>query len=259
MTESQWNIFCKFRDDFKKQCSIWYKFSSELIPLQKEAASSDTPPYSFETPVVYNKSLDELTQDSEIKLIVIGDNPGKSEQLAANSKYLVGQAGKIADGFFRKNPELKVDFRKDVIILNKTPVHSAKTKHLNFIDRALKEKKSPAHDLILESQIWMAQKTAALHKDLVKAARDENGIIPELWLVGYAELKKGHIFIPYKETLSKEYQGAKDAWDKVFVFQHFSMNRFIVDLNQFCKDNPKLPLGRVIEHMGTIHKNEIFQ
>ena len=104
----------------------------------------------------------------------------------------------------------------------------------------------------------MAQKTAALHKDLVKAARDENGIIPELWLVGYAELKKNGIFVPYKETLSKEYQGVKDAWDKVFVFQHFSMNRFLVDLGSFRKENPKIPLGKAIEQIGTIHKKEIF-
>ena len=100
----------------------------------------------------------------------------------------------------------------------------------------------------------MAQKTAALHKDLVKAARDENGIIPELWLVGYAELKKGRIFIPYKETLSKEYQGAKDAWDKVFVFQHFSMNRFTIDLKEHS-DTVSL---EAIHELGNIHKKEIF-
>ena len=71
----------------------------------------------------------------------------------------MGQSGKIAEGFFRKNPELQTDFRKNVIILNKTPVHTAKTKHLNELS-----KNETAKKIILESQIWMAQKTAELHK-----------------------------------------------------------------------------------------------
>ena len=60
--------------------------------------------------------MDRLTPDDEIKLIVIGDNPGKDEQLTKNQRYLVGQAGKIADGFFKRNPELGIDFRKNVVI-----------------------------------------------------------------------------------------------------------------------------------------------
>ena len=92
-----------------------------------------TPAYPFETTVVYNRSLDDVTKDDDIKLIVIGDNPGKDEQLAKNNRYLVGQAGKIAEGYFRRNPELGIDFRRNVIILNKTPVHSAKTAQLKTI------------------------------------------------------------------------------------------------------------------------------
>ncbi|MCR5612755.1 hypothetical protein [Treponema sp.] len=267
MTDLQWNIFCTFRNSFKQKCREWSEFSKELIPLQKAACAADTPPYPIETPVVYNTALDDLTKDSEIKLIVIGDNPGKSEQLASNQKYLVGQAGKIAQGFFERNPDLGVDFRKNAIILNKTPVHSAKTKHLNYIDRALKEAESKAHDLILESQVWMAKETALLHKLLVQAALHADG--PELWLVGYAELKKGGIFIPYKEALKSTYCGAAaamdagtatcdDFWDKVFVFQHFSMNRFLIDLKQFRDQNPELSLSQAIAKTGTIHKNEIF-
>ena len=107
----------------------------------------------------------------------------------------------------------------------------------------------------------MAQKTAELHKALYDAAVQEGlskSDLPELWLVGYTELKKGGIFIPYKETLMKEYEGS-DAWGKVFVFQHFSMNRFLVDLKQFCKENPDLKLTSAISKTGTIHKKEIFQ
>ena len=47
----------------------------------------------MQTPIVYNTALDEITKNDDIKLIVIGDNPGKDEQLLQNQKYLVGQAG----------------------------------------------------------------------------------------------------------------------------------------------------------------------
>ncbi len=134
MTAQQWKYFCDFKDEFKSKVEEWKKAAPELTALQKEAAlSAKTPEYPFETTVVYNRSLDDITPEDEIKLIVIGDNPGKDEQLAKNNRYLVGQAGKIAEGYFRKNPELGVDFRKNVIILNKTPVHSAKTIQLNTI------------------------------------------------------------------------------------------------------------------------------
>lgn len=256
MTKPQWDIFQSFKNDFKTQCKIWQKHSAELIPFQKQIANLDTPDYPIQTPVLYNTALDQLTQDSEIKLIVIGDNPGKSEQLSINQKYLVGQAGKIADGFFKKNPELKIDFRKNVIILNKTPIHSAKTKHLSKIESLLQTNNSKAKNLILESQIWMAKRTAELHKELCKFCEASDK--PQLWLVGYAELKKSGIFIPYKDELFLQYDFGKHLeWENVFVYQHFSMNRFSIDLNSFSKKN-KIDFSSSLKKIGLIHKNEIF-
>ena len=274
MNPQQWKIFQNFKSDFKNQCQSWACYSKELIPLQKSSSVKDTPDYPIETPVVYNTALDELTQQSEIKLIVIGDNPGKNEQLSINQKYLVGQAGKIAEGYFKKNPELEIDFRKNVIILNKTPVHSAKTKHLISIDKELKACNSPAQNLIEESQRWMAKKTAALHQDLI-AASDENSFIPELWLVGYTELKKNGIFIPYRDELKTAYtktqaittdslaltdEPAKTstAWQEVFVYQHFSMNCFSKDVKNHQAANPAQTLKQTLESLGQIHKEEIF-
>ena len=137
MTEKQFLAFDAFRNDFKNMISVWSGAVSNLAELQKEAAdAAKTPSYNIETPVVYNTALDSITQNDEIKIIVIGDNPGKNEQLLKNRKYLVGQAGKIGEGFFRKNPELRIDFRRNAIILNKTPVHSAKTAQLKYIKKA---------------------------------------------------------------------------------------------------------------------------
>ena len=141
MTDYQWKIFCDFKDDLKNMVAKWQEQSSNLIDLQKKAAQiAKTPDYSFETPVVYNQALEEISKDNDIKLIVIGDNPGKDEQLAKNNKYLVGQAGKIAEGFFKRNENLGIDFRKNVIILNKTPIHSAKTSQLKTIAKLGGEK-----------------------------------------------------------------------------------------------------------------------
>ena len=246
MTNEQWKVFCNFKESLQKKIQEWAESAPELAELQRNAAVlAKTPEYPFETTVVYNRALDDITKDDEIKLIVIGDNPGKDEQLAKNNRYLVGQAGKIAEGYFRRNPELGVDFRCNVIILNKTPVHSAKTVQLKTIAKQGGEKIAK---LIQESQLWMAEQTAALHAALGT----------ELWLVGYSELKEGGLFCRYRDALKTAC--GREAWEKVFVFQHFSMNRFTIDLADYVKANKKenAPLESNIHELGILHRKEIF-
>ncbi len=253
MTEKQYEAFCEFRNSFKKKCAEWNKLSAELFPLQKAVYEKDTPEYPLENAVVYNTSLDSITQSDDIHLIVVGDNPGKEEQFEKNRKYLVGQSGRIAEGFFRRNEELNTDFRKNVIILNKTPLHTAKTKHLNYL---MAKGGAEIKNLVLESQLWMAEATAVLHKKLVDAAA-ENSFVPELWLVGYAELKGKGIFIPYRNKLLEEYSSCPE-WEKVFVYQHFSMNRFLIDLKTYREQKNSLSLKLSLEELGHKHRDEIF-
>lgn len=245
MTEKEFVFFDQFRKDFKNKVSEWNKKAPELMELQKAALkAADGLSYSFETPIVYNTALDDISQEDEIKLLVIGDNPGKDEQLLKNNKYLVGQAGKIGEGFFRKNPELQIDFRKNVIILNKTPVHTAKTAQIKYL---LKNGGQNVIDVINESQIWMAEKNAELCKNFNA----------EIWLIGYGELKANGIFSPYKTRLFDSCTRAC-VWDKVFVFQHFSMNRFSIDLSSFRENNPGLSLDEAIHLLGKKHKEDFF-
>ena len=253
MTNQQWKAFCAFKQEFREICQKWKdEFSEILKPLQKISANQDkVPDYPIENPIVYNTALDEITQNDEIKLIVIGDNPGKNEQLQINQKYLVGLSGKIADNFFKKNPELKTDFRKNVIILNKTPIHTAKTKELLF----LANQNEKIKNLLKESQIWFAKKTVELHIALDC----------KMWLVGYAEVKNKGLFEDYKKILLEEYQKSeigKNAFKKFFVYQHFSMNRFLIDLNEFTKNLPEseknISLESRLEKLGSLHKNQIF-
>ena len=264
MNDTQWKAFCDFKKDFKAMILQWSSVVPNLAELQKKAAlQAKTPEYPFENTVVYNNDLEKITKEDEIKLIVIGDNPGKDEQLNKNCRYLCGQAGKIAEGFFKRNPALGVDFRKNVIILNKTPVHSAKTAQLRTI---MKDGGQKVADLILESQLWMAEHTALLHKQLVENA-DNGACIPELWLVGYSGLKGKGFFVPYRDMLQKTYlsgdgtgSGDGRTWEKVYVFQHFSMNRFTIDLDDFIKQNElqKKNLETQIHMLGAVHKKEIF-
>lgn len=241
MTQEQYIAFDAFRNEFKAKITEWNSLAPELLKLQKEAAmDAKTPSYSFETPVVYNRALDEITENDEIKIIVIGDNPGKDEQLLKNNKYLVGQAGKLGEGFFKKNPELGIDFRKNAIILNKTPVHTAKTNQIKYL---LKNGSQEIKNLLEETQVWMAQKTAELSEK----------INAEIWLVGYSELKPKGLFSRYRETL-KTYANLKN----LFVFQHFSMNRFTIDLANFQTQHKELSLKEAIETLGKEHLREIF-
>lgn len=257
MTNFQWECFNKFRNTFKDMVTQWNNQAKSLILVQEKAMEFfKNVDYELQTPIVYNTALDEITQNDEIKLIVIGDNPGKDEQLTKNQKYLVGQAGKLGNSFFKNHDELGIDFRKNVIILNKTPIHSAKTNQLKkFATFGGKE----IEDLLKETQVWMAQETAKLHQMLLQGS--ENKDFPQLWLIGYSELKEKGIFTDYKNELKKQYQTseeAKNAWANVFVYQHFSMNRFSIDLKEFSTENKNLDLKTQLKTLGKKHKDEIF-
>ena len=248
MTENQWKDFNALREDFKLHVENW-KTALENIDisqgksfseLQKELAAADgVPDYPLENAVVYNTAFDSVTAESSIKLIVVGDNPGKSEQLNKNRTYLIGQSGKIAEGFFRNNPELGIDFRKDVLILNKTPVHTAKTKELIPLCKTAGKNSA---DIVEESQKYMAE----------LAFRLQQLFSCEIWIVGYGELKPKGIFTGYRDCLYGLYANNAEMCDfekSVFVYQHFSMNRFSIDLKT---------QGGDLHAVGKLHRKEIF-
>ena len=270
MNDVQWQALRDFKADFKSRISAWQRqiekagILEELQSLQKKAADRDAvPPYSLDTPFVYNGALDDIQKTDDIRIILIGDNPGKDEQLACNRRYLVGQSGKIADGFFRKNPELNIDFRKNVLILNKTPLHTAKTKELALI---IKEGKPLFAEIIRESQVWFARATVRLHRALYDA--DDTGNPCKLWLIGYAELRERGLFSVYRDTLNAAYaecpaqsvsaslERKSGCASQVFVYQHFSMNRFLIDLKE--RADSSLSLAENIEQVGLAHRKDIL-
>ena len=251
MTAEQWEALASFRERFSKRCAEWTERSSPwLKELQQRAAErGGAPPYPVETPVVYNAALDDARADSDIRLVIASDNPGKDEQRLYNRRYLVGQAGKLAARFFARHAELNIDFRRNAIILNKTPIHTARTQHLRFL---LKEGGEAFSALLEESERFMAEGAAAL----------QAAFACPLWVTGYGEMRKGGVFAAYAQALSaiRAAEGGSSLEGGLFLFQHFSMNRFAIDLRDSpaLKGKESFPLAERLRLLGLAHRKEIL-
>jgi hypothetical protein len=213
------------------------------------------PSYTVKNPVVYNGALDDIDSRDQIKMILVGDNPGRREQ--EQGRYLIGPSGKIAETFFRNRPELAVDFRKNVLILNKTPIHTPRTAELKELCRLGGKKLAGA---VFSSQRTMADLLYEFWKALAGSGNAGSsgtaGKGPVLWIIGYSEMKAGGIFEAYTEKL-KELSGADRLFkEAIFFFRHFSMNQFSIDLNK--KALPKEPLRQSLERIGAEYRRRIL-
>lgn len=176
---------------------------------------------------VYNKDLDTFSEKSEIKYILIADNPGKEE--AAYHRYLIGHAGRQARNFF-ENSGLVSDFAAEVMVLNKTCIHTNSTSEL----RGLKKS-----ELLPDSQRFMAETVYGFHRILDC----------EVWIVGCSEFKERGIFTEFKNTLTDCYSREKKPLlkEKVFCYKHFSYGNFSHDL----KVHPSADINIKLHDIGT--------
>jgi hypothetical protein len=243
----------KTRDAFNAARSRFRVYTDELSLALPELQSYQQaladgrrgPPYTVETPVLYNFALDEAARPDDIRLILVADNPGRREQAAENRRYLVGPSGKIAERFFREYPELGIDFRKQTIILNKTPVHTPRTAEL----RELCAAGGPAvARAVSESQRFMAALLAEFQRALPG--------VP-VWITGYSEMKKGGIFEAYTETLKNAHP--ENLREELFLYRHFSMNQFTVDLRRQAREAPPgETLRETLERIGRAYRLRIL-
>jgi hypothetical protein len=192
---------------------------------------------------VYNTALDDVDCGADIRLILVGDNPGRREQAAENRRYLVGPSGKIAESFFKKEAVLRIDFRKNVIILNKTPVHTPRTADLRDLCSIGGEK---TRRLIESSQTRMANLLA----DFFCALR-----VP-VWISGYSEMRRRGVFERYTDSLTELLRRGVIDKDSVFLYRHFSMNQFTIDLRQ--KMAPGKSVEETLRDIGTEYRKRIL-
>jgi hypothetical protein len=249
---TEWKKFTEARERFSHITEEIEKSLPKIKNIQQKFVNSrcdsKNAAYTVETPVVYNTALDEITINDEIKMILVADNPGRREQAAENRRYLVGPSGKIAQKFFRDNPSLGIDFLKNVIILNKTPIHSPRTAELGLHCRM--EEETGGHSIsssLIRSQKNMAELLLDFHKALNTP----------VWIIGYSEMKKGGIFEIYTNRLKELYADKPELYKQLFFYRHFSMNQFTIDLNKQMEDGETI--GKALKRIGTAYRKRILE
>jgi hypothetical protein len=244
MDAKTWRLFSAARSAFREAVDLLNKQLPGLGAFQQKLADArGGPSYTVETPVVYNRALDDVNAGDEIKLILVADNPGRREQAAENRRYLVGPSGKIAGRFFSEEPSLGIDFRKNVLILNKTPVHTPRTAELRELCRL---GGSTLTETIAQSQLTMA----GILRQFCRALP----LVP-VWIIGYSEMKKGGIFEVYTATL-KEAAGA-NLYDRLFFYRHFSMNQFTIDLHKQARQGEST--AQTLDRIGRAYRERILR
>ena len=241
MNINSWKKFEKARERFRQEVEKLDRSLTDLQSAQQKLVDSRAEAsYTVETPVVFNSALDSITINDKIKLILVADNPGRREQAAQNRRYLVGPSGKIAQKFFKDNPLLGIDFLKNAIILNKTPVHTPRTGDL----RELYQIYAQGLD---ESQRVMADLLLEFHEALACP----------VWITGYSEMRKGGIFEVYTERLKELYAVNKKMYKQIFFFRHFSMNQFTIDLKRQALSGETV--AQSLKRLGLTYRERILQ
>jgi hypothetical protein len=248
MTRAAWNRFIKAREHYRDGLEKLIRDLPELRTLQQRLVDNRGSSYTVETPIVYNGAIDDVTRDSEIRLILVADNPGRREQAPENRRYLVGPSGKIAEKFFRDNPALKIDFRKNVIILNKTPVHTPRTVELKELCKLGGVTLKTALD---ESQRLMAMLLLEFHKALSYG----NNIPVPVWITGYSEMKKTGMFAAYTSELKTIYNKS-ELIKTLFLYRHFSMNQFTIDLKR--QTAPGESVAKTLKRIGAAYRKKFL-
>jgi hypothetical protein len=243
-----WKAFTSLREQYRAFVRDLAAGLPELAEIEQELVKRRKGPvYRIDTPVVYNEALDAIGPRDLIKLILAADNPGRREQAAENRRYLVGPSGKIAETFFRRHPELGIDFRKHVLILNKTPIHTPRTAELGELCRLGGPRIVRA---VEESQRAMARLLPAFQEALFP------GGAGAVWIIGYSEMKRGGIFETYTGELTRLYDERRGLKDKVFIYRHFSMNQFTIDLNN--QSRPGETTAEALERIGAAYRERVL-
>lgn len=257
MRTETYDVIDAIRKEFHGLVQIWSTDNPYLLEAQERLrAKQGYDDYRVETSIVYNRALDDISPDDEIKVILVADNPGKKEQLAVNNRYLVGQSGKLAEGWFRR--ELGIDFRREVLILNKTPVHTPKTAELDILAKSSGLHRHRLEALLAGSQAAMADLAWRLYVAL--CGTGSSGTLskgPVLWISGVGELRKGGLFEIYRDELFRRLaRSSPEERRGVWAFNHFSMNQFAIEIKRKAKLGT--PIAEELARIGPENRVRVF-
>ncbi len=228
MTREEFNKFVTLREEFKKKVE---EFNKNYPEIKDEVLKLSDKTYDFPFAFVYNKKLDEITIDDNIKYIWVTDNPGLNE--AIEEKYAVGSSGKGAQNFMVGSGMVE-EYDKEVIVLNKSFLHTRVTNDL----KKLKKYQS----IIDETQIYMANLTLAL-LNIFKCP---------LWILGISSLNK--IFSKYSSTLTTN---SNIDMDKIYLYYHFSQGQFKKAYNKKYAEFPKSSPKELCKMIGKENRNRL--
>ncbi|MDR0448237.1 MAG: hypothetical protein LBH07_06170 [Treponema sp.] len=259
MKKTAWVAFRKTLDRYRSSIDT----TGAAVPdlggiIQQLISNREGPSYTVKTPVVYNLALNDISPESEIKMILAGDNPGRREQ--EDCRYLVGPSGKIAEKFFLNNPELGINFRKNVLLLNKTPIHTPRTGELKDLcklgGRQLENAvlSSQQHMAELLNEFWKAF-SGKIKRPEGRRAALKQPVIP-VWIIGYSEMRKGGIFETYTKTLKSLCGTDPEFKNSLFFFRHFSMNQFAIDIKRQAR--PGEGLAESLRRIGAAYRERIL-
>jgi hypothetical protein len=259
MTKTAWASFSAVRERYRAYIAELEVSLPQLRTVQQALVDSRVGgSFAVDTSVVFNAALDDVGPEDEIKLILVADNPGRREQAAENRRYLIGPSGKLADGFFRTHPELGIDFRRNVLILNKTPIHTPRTAELKLLARAGGKEIAQA---IQDSQRVMVDLIHAFHRALSAGAfsgpHGRRSAVP-LWIIGYSELGAGKLFETFSLSLDAAYPQKEETElrESILLFRHFSMNQFSVDLRKRAESGESM--GETLTRVGTEYRLRVL-
>jgi hypothetical protein len=229
MTKEQFEKFCSFRDKFKKQIILWNEEYNTILKEKIETLEA----YEIENVFIYNEKLDEITEKNNIKYIWIQDNPGYNEML--QNRYAVGASGKAGQNFM-VNAGLVKDFDKEIIVLNKSPLHTRVTATLS------KLKNREIQD---ETQKYMAELNYNIH----------NIFQCEMWILGISNLKG--IFGTFSRNMENLYKNSS-LNKKMFLYYHFSQGQFKKAYNLKEKELKSSNTDEILISIGTENRKKYF-
>lgn len=171
-----------------------------------------------------------------VSYIIVGDNPGKEE--AEKGQYLIGPAGRICRKFFAEH-KLVNDFGREVIILNKMPIHTPRTNNLRIYQKRY-------HELFTDSQQYMAELIFEIHQLWPGS---------HLWIIGHSQLDQ--LFAPFTNRIKSQYQSSA-LRDKLFIYSHFSMNVFTTQFKLANYMSEEANVSAVLEKLGRYKRTPIM-